>query len=181
MGTLSVQVPAKEEEGRSNTSLSSSHPVSTRSSQPKRSITCPKSSRFAWRAACKSRSSLLCAMLNLASIDQDTLWTALDGATQSRKLKVEDVLVVETVLAALIPGDEREGQYLCPESVKTGAACRLSSSSPLEDVPGWFQTTKESVDIALQELPHGSQPTVAEKVETCLQARNVTHHRRTSN
>ncbi len=36
--------------------------------------------------------------------------------------------------------------YPCPElespSVETGATCCLSSSSPLDDVPGWFEMTQ---------------------------------------
>ena len=121
--------------------------------------------------------------LGKRSIDRDTLRTVLDGATRLRKLKAENV-GVETMLAALIPEDEQEGRYPCPEleclSVKTGAACCLSSSSPLDDVPGWFDMTKRLVEGRTKktsplrqvkicmELPHGSQPAVAERVEAVV-------------
>ncbi|KAF8329250.1 hypothetical protein F5887DRAFT_1163467 [Amanita rubescens] len=121
--------------------------------------------------------------LGKQSIDRDTLRTVLDGATRLRKLKAEDV-GVETMLAALIPEDEQDGRYPCPEletlSVKTGAACCSSSSSPLNDVPSWFEMTKRlaegrarktsplrQIKICM-ELPHGSQPAVAERVETVV-------------
>ncbi len=91
----------------------------------------------------------------------------------------------ETVLApALMPEDEQEGRYPYPEleslSVKTGAACCLSSPSPLDGVPGWFEMTKPLVEGRTRktsplrqakicmELPHGSQPTDAERVEVVV-------------